>query len=64
MQLQSCTSCKHFDSDSAQVGRFRCEAFPDRIPDFILDGEDDHKTPVEGDHGIQWEQWVEVPEWL
>jgi hypothetical protein len=32
----------------------RCRAFPDGIPWPIWDGENDHKAPYEGDHGIQF----------
>lgn len=34
---------------------FRCLAFPDGIPDDILDGEFDHTDPHEGDGGIMYE---------
>ena len=33
----------------------RCDAFPDDIPDAILDNEIDHRQPVEGDKGITFE---------
>ena len=32
-----------------------CDAFPQRIPDAILESKVDHRQPVEGDHGIQFE---------
>ena len=47
-----CSSCKHFDKYKVQ---FVCEAFPDRIPDSILIHGDNHSSPIEGDHGIQFE---------
>jgi hypothetical protein len=47
-----CTTCKHFTLFSNPP---RCKAFPDRIPDDILDGIEMHRSPVRGDHGIQYE---------
>lgn len=36
--------------------RVVCEAFPGGIPDEIAYGDHRHTTPVEGDHGIQYEK--------
>ena len=44
-----CTSCKHYNKD------LTCKAFPDGIPIEILDWKHDHRTPFEGDSGIQYE---------
>jgi hypothetical protein len=33
-----------------------CRAFPDGIPPAIAYGDDLHLKPVEGDHGIQFEE--------
>ena len=46
----SCYSCKHYNKD------LTCKAFPNRIPIEILRGKHDHRTPFEGDNGIQYEQ--------
>ncbi len=35
-----CNRCKHYNQDGT------CRAFPDRIPDEILDGENDHSKPL------------------
>jgi len=48
-KFPACNICKHFI-----LGTISCKAF-ERIPDEILDCEDDHKLPVRGDNGIQWE---------
>ena len=45
-----CHSCKH-----SQFGTLNCEAFPHGIPQNILVDAVDHKNPVPGDHGIQFE---------
>lgn len=46
-----CLACKHWDPESPMV----CAAFPDGIPQEIIDGQADHDEPVDGDHGIQFE---------
>ena len=46
----ACNSCKHYI-----LGTVSCKAF-ERIPDEVLNCENDHKLPIAGDHGIQWEQ--------
>ena len=44
-----CTFCKHYDS-----GFRECEAFKE-IPLSIWEGRNKHTSPVDGDHGIQFE---------
>ena len=48
--ITPCMNCKH------RKGPWTCKAFPDGIPEQILVGKHDHKTPFPGDNGIQWEQ--------
>lgn len=44
-----CFMCKHLYSYPT------CEAFPNGIPQEVRDGLNDHKKPIDGDHGIQFE---------
>ncbi len=47
-----CDACSHlFDGEG-----WRCLAFPNGIPDSILDGSEDHRLPVPCDQGIRFEQ--------
>lgn len=48
-----CNSCKHYHIED--VKRNTCDAFPDGIPDEIWRGDNAHKNPYPGDHGIQYE---------
>jgi hypothetical protein len=56
-----CPFCRHFRQ--ARNGWLFCAAFPDGegIPQAILQGEHNHRTPFPGDHGIQYEP-LEVTE--
>jgi len=47
-----CIVCIHYNSDD--VVKYSCKAFPDRIPDEILEGEHDHSKPFKGDNGIRF----------
>lgn len=46
--LTPCQTCRH------RISGFTCAAYPKRIPQEILTGENLHREPYEGDHGIQW----------
>jgi len=48
--LPVCVKCKHFVPNE-----WTCIAFPDGIPDVVAIEGNDHKEPIEGDHGIQFE---------
>jgi hypothetical protein len=47
----SCQTCKYRSPDEPG----ECLAFPDGIPEEILDGLVDHKKPYPGDNGITYE---------
>lgn len=64
MNVSPCTSCKHFNVDVREENV--CTAFPDGIPREIFFGYNQHRGPVDGDHGIHWEpvegmEWMDVP---
>ena len=48
----ACATCARFNrADRTQEV---CEAFPDGIPEKILDGADNHRKPFPGDGGKTW----------
>lgn len=47
VEMSSCMTCKR-----KRAGGPQCDAFPERIPDAILEMEHDHKTPYPGDGGL------------
>jgi hypothetical protein len=48
--INSCISCKYFNFKNKEANT--CKAFPERIPDNIFLGKNDHKKSYPGDHGI------------
>lgn len=49
-----CTYCVHWRSEKFATIR-TCDAFPAGIPDEIWMGENDHRQPFQGDHGLRFE---------
>lgn len=49
-----CTTCTRYDLDDSRI--VACDAFPNGIPDAITTNQTDHRRPVEGDQGMQWQQ--------
>ncbi len=54
-----CYSCAHLAGQGAGM---TCTAFPEGIPDEILNSEADHRLPYPGDNGITFEQTPGAPE--
>lgn len=50
-----CPTCKHYQGDN------RCPAFPDGIPDRILQGLQNHRKPIKGQVGnTVWEPDIQA----
>lgn len=50
VQRVPCYRCVH----AREIEPVTCAAFPDGIPEEILEGENDHTAPVPGDHGVRF----------
>ena len=53
-----CMMCSHFHREAAGL---TCDAFAERISDDIIHSRLDHTKPIDGDHGIQFEQDSKMP---
>ncbi|HEY3417144.1 MAG TPA: hypothetical protein VGM23_09700 [Armatimonadota bacterium] len=52
IKLSLCLVCKHFH----YLPSYTCDAFPEGIPDEVFYREIEHRQPIPGDHGIQFEK--------
>ena len=48
-----CDGCKHFKWDDPT--KYNCKAYPEGIPEEIINSEHEHTEPFKGDNGIQFE---------
>ena len=59
MKLYSCIFCVNWIGKVPDINKPTCKAYPEGIPEEILTGEVDHRTPYKGDHGIMFEKLTE-----
>lgn len=55
-----CESCVHLGPCGNTGMGTCCSAYPRGIPDAIYLGGADHRQPIEGDGGVQWELSTEA----
>ena len=50
-----CMDCANLNRED--IYGLTCKAFPDGIPDAIINGERNHREPFKGDGGIRFEKF-------
>lgn len=64
MIVAQCADCKHRTPGQVNsLEELACDAFPDGIPQAILELEHDHTQPYTGDHGIRYEPRDGIDVW-
>lgn len=53
--VSQCSTCAHFRSWVVTGTTTYCAAFPAGMPDTVWSNTVDHRQPVDGDNGVQWE---------
>ena len=52
--VHQCAFCKHYKGNKGVT--CLCTAFPEGVPEEIINNKFDHRHSYPGDHGIRWEQ--------
>jgi len=55
-----CMACARYHRDDGMMW-FRCDAFPQGIPEGIIESQIDHRMPFPGDNDLQFEQQRGMP---
>ena len=55
-----CMACTRYHRDDGRMW-FRCDAYPEGIPQGIIESQVDHRKPYVGDHDLQFQQVRGLP---
>lgn len=56
-----CCACSHFNNEADSLDLV-CKAFPEGIPDAVRSGSVSHRSPIDGDRGIQFADKYLLPD--